>query len=147
MRRSIDSGLICATADRSTMRRGPCELSTNSLISRRKDLRDAWSQGSGNRFTVTAGVFVMCRLPLFSRYARHPKSQPPGLGFRKIQLGYGNEFRRPMDASGLRAHPRSEAGAAKVHGYTSSQMFQSCSVDDRFTKVEAGSNISVRLDA
>jgi hypothetical protein len=52
-----------------------------------------------------------------------------------------------MDASGLRAHPRSEAGAAKVHGYTSSQMFQSCSVNNRFTKVEAGSNISVRLDA
>lgn len=52
-----------------------------------------------------------------------------------------------MYASGLRAHPRSEASGAKVHGYTASQMFQSCSVNDRFTKVEAGSNISVRLDA
>jgi hypothetical protein len=52
-----------------------------------------------------------------------------------------------MYASGLRAHPRSEVGGAKVHGYTSSQMFQPRSVNDRFTKVEAGSNISVRLDA
>ena len=75
------------------------------------------------------------------------KSDLPSFGFWTSQMGNASEFWRPMDLSGSRANPRRQSGGAKVHRHTSGQVLQPRSVYDRFTKIEARSNVSVRLDA
>src|SRR4029077_5052240 len=75
------------------------------------------------------------------------KSDLTCLGVRTGRLGDESEFRRPMGVSRLRANPRRQPGGAKVQSHTASQVFQPGSVDNRFTKIETRSNVSVWLDA